>query len=198
MRTPAAVVCSATCTRAAVPSIVNVPRFRRATGLRNARSIRRASGDRSARRSGTARAPAFDVAERRAAPAPSRVNWRRSCDGLWCSVRKRAGTCAGASGDARCGAFARAICSAEYQACESARRSVAASGAVRILKPSCCVIMAASCARAVNGASPIRCRVVMRGALLGYPSIVPVVEALRLLQVERVLRQIEGYDEIAQ
>jgi hypothetical protein len=46
----------------------------------------------------------------------------------------------------------RATCNAEYQACESTRGSIAASGAATTLTRSCSVIMPASSQAAVDAA----------------------------------------------
>lgn len=55
--------------------------------------------------------------------------------------------------------------SAEYHACESARRSIPASGAARMLTSSCCVIIARSSQLPVIDRSSQRCRVANAGGL---------------------------------
>jgi hypothetical protein len=73
---------------------------------------------------------------------------------------------------------------------------MAASGAVRMLNPNCCVIMPQSCSNGVNGLSPIYFGIV--SALLGELAVVAVVEALRALQEQSVIGQVKRKYEIFQ
>jgi hypothetical protein len=161
IRTPSAVVCKATCTRTRVPSIVNVARAGRAIGLRNVRSMCRASAERSARRSGAAATGDFDAGTRGFGCRSRSADRVWSCGSATRAARSQLGMEVWGCADEGCTHFPCARCSAEYHACDSARRSIAASGAVRMLKPSCSVIMPASSAHAVNGASPIRYRIII-------------------------------------
>jgi hypothetical protein len=160
------------------------------------RSIRRASGERSARRSGGAAARSVTCPLR--AVGAARPPRRTACDG----APQRRGSPSIIDGFALvrpyedCGFVPCARCSAEYQACERERRSIAASGAVRMLKPNCCVIMFQWSVNRVNGLSPIYFGIV--SALLGELAIVAVVEALRALQKQSVIGEVEGEHEVSQ
>ncbi len=143
-----------TCTRDWLPSIVNVARLVRLRGSRNRSSILRASRDGTARRSEQAPRTGRDSLPfpRATGASAARGLSSEECDTVAllppfrCTV---AGGLDGACADAR----EALTCKAEYHACESARRSIAASGAPITLNPSCCVIMEAimraACQRAV-------------------------------------------------
>lgn len=130
-----------TCTRDRVPSIVNVARCSRRRTLKKLRSILTASDERSALRSGGG-TPRAVVA--RCATRGLGANGRAGdCAALRSGGLSRlpAALLAGVAAGAACSWRALLRCKAEYHACESARRSIAASGAVNTLTRSCCVIM---------------------------------------------------------
>lgn len=146
-RTRPAEACTITCTR--LPLLVKVARCEFDLGSRNLRSMRRASADRRARRSVPAsrqpsRACAFFA--RMAFGCTGAEAHRPSCSERCAALDLRPGRSFFDLSGAEL-FVPEAQWSAEYHACESARRSIAASGAASTQTLSSCVIMHVSSQR---------------------------------------------------
>jgi hypothetical protein len=204
-----------TCTRTLPRPNENVARRTWASGLEKARSIRRASAERRDRRWS-----AFAQASSTAIPADLRgAAWTRSAGTplrgdvtrAWAGRTDpdaAAGRPLADATVARCRLEANP--SAVYHACESARRSIAPSGAARMLTSSCCVIMAPSSqerviprsshpfqfatfgmsSRAAAGSAPRRCGRTLRSPGKGEcRDIVRLRPARRYMLLGRVLHR---------